>query len=299
MSATAIFVTAIIGAGILVAAGVFAVAWKRGPSAGPIVGDFDKAAAKRDMSRKPEQTSRKPEQTSRKPEQTSLKPEAEVVPAVDADGEEELPVPAAIEDDREAISEEDLGVTRRMFLNRAALGLFGGGFLGTLGISMLAFFWPKLRGGFGSKINAGPLAALRAEVVPGDGTIKPLFFPEAQAWLVPMEGSSIPGSSFEGIPAVAGADGGDSGLMALWQKCVHLGCRVPECASSQGFECPCHGSKYNFHGEYDSGPAPRNLDRFALEEDAQGNLIIDTGNVLETPRAQVKTIAYPQGPSCL
>ena len=29
------------------------------------------------------------------------------------------------------------------------------------------------------------------------------------------------------------------------------------------------------------------------------NLVIDTGTVLETPRASVKTIAYPQGPSCL
>ena len=28
-------------------------------------------------------------------------------------------------------------------------------------------------------------------------------------------------------------------------------------------------------------------------------LVIDTGAVLETPRASVKTIDYPQGPSCL
>ncbi|MDJ0923515.1 MAG: Rieske 2Fe-2S domain-containing protein [Acidimicrobiia bacterium] len=277
MSATAIFVTALIGIGILVAAGVFAVAWRRGPSAGPIVGEFDKDAAKRDVSRKPE------------PETT--------VPPPEAGDDAELP--AALEDAREPVSADDLGVTRRMFLNRAALGLFGGGFLGTLSISMLAFFWPKLKGGFGSKINAGPLADLRAQVVPGDGSIQPVFFPEAQAWLVPMGAAELPGSSFEGLPVVAGAEGGEQGLMALWQKCVHLGCRVPECLSSQGFECPCHGSKYNFHGEYDSGPAPRNMDRFALEIDSQGNLIIDTGAVLETPRAVVKTIAYPQGPSCL
>ena len=168
-----------------------------------------------------------------------------------------------------------------------------------MGIQMLAFMWPKIKGGFGSKINAGLLADLRVKVVPGDGTITPLFVPEAQSWLVPMEESLLPGSSFEGLPVVAGTEGGNTGLMALWQKCVHLGCRVPECASSQGFECPCHGSKYNYHGEYDSGPAPRNLDRFALETDSSGNLIIDTGTVLETPRAAVKTIGYPLGPSCL
>lgn len=276
MDATTILVTALIAVGVVVAAGVFAVAWRRGPSAEPIVGDFDREAAKRDMSAKA----------------PAPAPEAPEAAAVAHE-------PITIADDRLAISAEELGVTRRKFLNRAVLGLFGGGFVGTMGISMLSFFWPKLKGGFGTKIIAGPIADLRAKVVPGDGTIRPLFFPEAQAWLVPMEDSLLPGSSFENLPVVAGGGGEEPGLMALWQKCVHLGCRVPECESSQGFECPCHGSKYNNHGEYEGGPAPRNLDRFAVEVDGGGNLVIDTGTVVETPRASVKTIAYPQGPSCL
>ena len=97
---------------------------------------------------------------------------------------------------------------------------------------------------------------------------------------------------FEGIGAVA------EGLTGLWQKCVHLGCRVPWCSSSQGFECPCHGSKYNAHGEYEAGPAPRNLDRFALEVVA-GRLVINTGAVRDTARSVAKTVQYPQGVSCL
>ena len=109
----------------------------------------------------------------------------------------------------------------------------------------------------------------------------------------------MPGSSFEGLPVVAGAGGGEPGLMALWQRCVHLGCRVPSCVPSQGFECPCHGSRYNFHGEYEAGPAPRNMDRFAVEADDSGNLIVQTGQVIETSRASNKTIRYPQGPSCV
>ncbi len=279
MDATTILVVALIAGVVLVAGAIFVVAWRRGPAAGPIVGDFDREAAKRDVSAKPE------------PTPAVVEEPVEVA--------EENDEPITIEDRRLPLSPEELGVTRRKFLNRAVLGLFGAGFMGTLGIQMLAFMWPKLKGGFGSKVVAGNLADLRTSVVPGDGSITPRFIPEAQAWLVPMEESLLPGSSFEGLPVVAGADGGNTGLMALWQKCVHLGCRVPECESSQGFECPCHGSKYNYHGEYDSGPAPRNLDRFALEVDASGNLVIDTGTVLETPRAVVKTIAYPQGPSCL
>jgi cytochrome b6-f complex iron-sulfur subunit len=119
-----------------------------------------------------------------------------------------------------------------------------------------------------------------------------VFISAAQAYVVPVQGS-LAGSSFDGLPVEAG------GFMALWQRCVHLGCRVPQCDSSQGFECPCHGSKYNFHGEYEDGPAPRNLDRFAVELSDTGDLISDTGTILEASRSSVKTIEYPQGPSCI
>jgi cytochrome b6-f complex iron-sulfur subunit len=278
MDATTILIIALIGAGVLVAAGVFSVAWRRGPSAAPIVGEFDKNAAKRDASA-----------------------------ATAGDGDEESAAvametpdePIVISDSRKPLSADELGVTRRKFLNRAAYGLFVGGFFGSFGLAILDFMWPKLGGGFGTKVNLGLLDDLRTQVVPGDGSITPLFVPEAQAWLVPMNESELPGSSFEGLPVVVGTDGGNTGLMALWQKCVHLGCRVPDCPSSQGFECPCHGSRYNYHGEYEAGPAPRNLDRFVVSVDGAGNMIADTGAVIETPRASHKTIAYPQGPSCL
>ena len=44
------------------------------------------------------------------------------------------------------------------------------------------------------------------------------------------------------------------GIVALYQKCPHLGCRVPSCATSQWFECGCHGSQYNRVGEKKGGP---------------------------------------------
>ena len=43
------------------------------------------------------------------------------------------------------------------------------------------------------------------------------------------------------------------GIMALYQRCVHLGCRVPFCLTSKWFECPCHGSKYNGAGRVPAG----------------------------------------------
>ena len=138
----------------------------------------------------------------------------------------------------------------------------------------------------------GAIADLQAEVILNDGSILPKFVPEARAYIVPFAESDMSRSQFEGSPVVVG------GLTALFQRCVHLGCRVPWCETSQGFECPCHGSKYNYAGEYQAGPAPRNLDRFEVFEE-NGRLVVKTGTIFQTPRAIAKTVQYPQGPSCI
>ena len=41
------------------------------------------------------------------------------------------------------------------------------------------------------------------------------------------------------------------------------------------------------------------LDRFGVDVSSTGDLIVDTGTVLQTARSTVKTIAYPQGPQCV
>lgn len=212
-------------------------------------------------------------------------------PAAVAEAPPEAATVAVAEVQRvEEISPEEAGVTRRQFFNRALLSTWGG-FLGLLGLSMLSFFWPKLSGGFGGKIDAGSVEDIKAQLFLPDGTVQPLFIPDARAYIVPFEGTV--GPQFEGRGVVA------EGLTALWQKCVHLGCRVPWCSSSQGFECPCHGSKYNYVGEYRAGPAPRNLDRFVVEVNDAGRFIIDTGSVIQTARATTPSVPYPQGPSCI
>jgi cytochrome b6-f complex iron-sulfur subunit len=200
-------------------------------------------------------------------------------------------VPAPINMPRQVveISASEAGVSRRMFFTRALAGSFFS-YLGVLGLASLAFFWPKVSGGFGSDVDAGPIAEIKATISQADGSILPVFLPEARAWIVPA--AETAGTQFEDNFTVA------DGLMALWQKCVHLGCSVPWCQTSQGFECPCHGSKYNGFGEYQAGPAPRNLDRFVVEDKA-GRLLIKTGQPIETERAVAKSVKYPQGPSCI
>ena len=296
MSATSIFILGIVAAGILAAAGIFTIALRRGPSAGPVTGSLDRRAVKKDRQRG----------AAAAAGSVATIVDTAVETAVESDIE--APTPSLLDEadgvaplvQRQPITAAEFGVTRRMFFNRAILALFGGAFLGGLGLGILAFLWPKLKGGFGSKIVAGAVSELRSQILNSDGTISPLFFPAAQSWIVPIPDADIAGSSFDGLAVAAGGGAGEPSLMALWQRCVHLGCRVPACESSQGFECPCHGSKYNFHGEYQDGPAPRNMDRFVLEVDPNTeDLIIDTGQVIETPRAKVITIPYPQGPTCL
>jgi cytochrome b6-f complex iron-sulfur subunit len=188
------------------------------------------------------------------------------------------------------VSSEEAGVSRRQFFNRALSATFGS-FLAILGIELLAFMWPRLKGGFGASIDAGAVVDLLAATRAPDGGVVPAFIPEARAYVVPVDDDNL-SDQFEGKSVAA------EGLMALYQRCVHLGCRVPWCAPSQGFECPCHGSKYDYMGEYFGGPAPRNLDRFVVEV-IDSQFIIHTGDILQTPRAPTRSVAYPQGPSCI
>lgn len=284
MNLTTIALIAVAVVAILGAAGAFAVAYRRSQTVekpDPFIGvSRETRAADRqftpivvDIPADPEDV----EDAVEEAEPEDVKEEAEsVVQIVEAQRIVE-------------VSPEEGGVTRRQFFNRAITASFGS-FLALFGLTGLAFFWPKLTGGFGADINAGPVTDLRRQVFTSTGAVLPLFIPEARAYLVPAPDPLS--EQFEGNSVAV------DGLMALYMRCVHLGCRVPWCAPSQGFECPCHGSKYDSIGEYFGGPAPRNLDRFVIE--VRGNdLWIRTGSIIQTPRAPERTVEYPQGPSCI
>jgi cytochrome b6-f complex iron-sulfur subunit len=178
-------------------------------------------------------------------------------------------------------------VSRREFFRRsllASVGLFSAQF----GAASLAFLWPNLRGGFGSLIDLG----ITPDDVKGqiDSANEPFYYGAGRFYLVKYEVDPIPEEYSELV---------DEGLMALYQKCVHLGCRVPFCLQSQWFECPCHGSKYNNAGEYRDGPAPRGMDRFAVTVQ-NGTVQVDTSLVFEgPPRGTNTTKQDPQGPFCV
>jgi cytochrome b6-f complex iron-sulfur subunit len=145
-------------------------------------------------------------------------------------------------------------VTRRSFLRNVVLGGVGVVLLEIAG-GFVYFVWPNKVGAFGSKVT------------------------------VPK--SSLPAVGADPYVNVAGKfyiiNNSDGGLALYW-KCVHLGCTVPWNKAEGHFHCPCHGSVYDRHGNRIAGPAPRALDIMDLSLDPNGNAIVNTGKI--TSRAK-------------
>src|SRR5256886_16371463 len=150
------------------------------------------------------------------------------------------------------------GVTRRQFLNRAyfAAVLVA---LSNFALASLDYLWPRGGGGLGSKITLGDAEALRNQLV---RTRAPIFNSDGFFYLMTYEGQPAAANK---VPAYQTANVVATGLMAIYRKCVHLGCSVPFCETAKWFECPCHGSKYSINGEYRRGPAARSLDRVRVD----------------------------------
>jgi len=140
-------------------------------------------------------------------------------------------------------------VTRRGFVRNAALGSVATVLAGSA-ISFYQFFTPNKTGAFGGDINVS------ASQVPAVGA-PPLKNAQGKFWLVQN----------------------DDGVLALYWKCVHLGCTVPWDANRSEFVCPCHGSVYDSNGVRISGPAPRPLDLMGVTIDSSGNVIVNTGEI--------------------
>jgi cytochrome b6-f complex iron-sulfur subunit len=180
-------------------------------------------------------------------------------------------------------------VSRREFFRRgllASLGLFTIQF----GAASIGFIWPNLRGGFGGVVDLGLTPEAIKQQIDQDN--QPFYFGAGRFYLVKYEIDPVP-EVYQGFVS--------EGLMALYQKCVHLGCRVPFCQTSQWFECPCHGSKYNRAGEYRDGPAPRGLDRFPIKV-VNGVVQVDTGAARDEngpPRGTDTINQEPEGPFCV
>lgn len=140
-------------------------------------------------------------------------------------------------------------LSRRQFL-----GIAWGGTLALLVgqalAALISFLKPVSRGGFGGQIFAGKIEEFAINSVN--------YIMAGRFYLVRT---------------------GD-GVIALWQRCTHLGCAVPWVADENRFHCPCHGSLFNEVGEVIGGPAPRPLDTFPVDIKS-GEVWVDTGKPTE------------------
>lgn len=163
-------------------------------------------------------------------------------------------------------------MSRRAFLGRM-LGV-GAGILALEFIGgTIAFLWPQIRSGLGAKFPIGTLADIIAEQ-PSFANGWPYPVGTARSFLINVPAAMALALGQETSVPNPSADQ----LLALYRKCPHLGCQVPGlCDELKRFTCRCHGSTYNVLGEkLKEGPAQRGMDRFAVEMNASGVLVIDT-----------------------
>ena len=156
--------------------------------------------------------------------------------------------------------------TRRSFVRNAALGATAI-VLAEVAAGTGAFVWPNKRGEFGSVLTVS------AADVPG--VMEPPFRNIAGKFLLVHN---------------------EDGLLALYTKCPHLGCTVPWVGppdSPNAFQCPCHGSMYDYNGVRTGGPAPRPMDYMAIE--IEGDTVkVNTRDIMT--RADYdpsQAVAYP------
>lgn len=140
------------------------------------------------------------------------------------------------------------GITRRQMLRSSMFATIGA-FFSTVGGGAGAMFWPIKLTGFGAPI---PVPKKLSEIKVGDVvTVR-----DGKFYLTRT----------------------DDGLMALYWKCVHLGCTVPWNAGAGKFICPCHGSVYDLTGQNVAGPAPRPLDMMEISISGE-DVIVNTGKI--------------------
>ncbi len=196
------------------------------------------------------------------------------------------------------------GISRRQVLRRA-VGLTVGLVALEGVVGALSMLYPNLAGQFGSVIalkakSAYPAAEQKAFAIDQAGMF---YEPTAKSYIMHLK--SGPETNFlmsgtrldDALSAeywVKDSDG--TYWLALYQVCVHLGCKVPFRNDCNSFKCPCHGSHYNIDGEYLDGPAPRSLDRFFMSFDNNGNVQVDTGKLnqrVERPDVGTRILQVP------
>ena len=136
---------------------------------------------------------------------------------------------------------------RRDFLGLAALGSAGAALLfGLVGMLRL----PK------AAVLPSPSKKFRVTLPETLGERAP-FVPSGRSVAVVREGGAV---------------------YAVSTICTHLGCIVK--STPEGFQCPCHGSRFALDGSVVKGPAPQSLPWLSIQQIDASTYLVDEGAVV-------------------
>lgn len=160
-------------------------------------------------------------------------------------------------------AEADRELSRRDFLS-VAWGLAGGLALASSGYVGLRFLGSRMTDGLFGEVMTTDFV----DNIPLNSVIS---YPAGQFFLVRNDAG---------------------GFLALYRKCTHLDCVVTWNEDQNRFNCPCHGSQFTRNGDVLNLPAPRPLVRFGIEI-SRGQVLVDTGNLIERTRVSDSDWTYP------
>jgi cytochrome b6-f complex iron-sulfur subunit len=157
---------------------------------------------------------------------------------------------------------------RRGFLSIAMGSFMAVGFTalsvtgGLFSLGLARFLFPNVLAEPPSRFKVGFKEAFPA------GKVETKFVAQYGVWVVNSE--------------VQGAEQ----IYALKTVCTHLGCTPNWLEAEQKFKCPCHGSGFYKDGVNFEGPAPRPLERYAIQISDDGQLEVDKSRTFQEELGQ-------------
>ncbi len=143
-------------------------------------------------------------------------------------------------------------MTRRKFMS-AAITAIGGLVSAVIGLPAIAYIiGPALQQKTENWIRLGAIS--KVEV--GTPTLFKATVERRTGWITDQEELSA---------YVLTEDG--QTYVALSNICTHLGCRARWIPEQEVFFCPCHNGIFDKNGNVVSGPPPRPLDRFEVQNE--------------------------------
>ena len=191
---------------------------------------------------------------------------------------------------------EAIGVSRRQFFNRSTVILMGTSIGAFSAAGFVAFLWPTATGGFGQVVGVGNIDEIKEGARANSGFF---YAPSARTWFTEYPAEALPDAEAVYDPAIF-AGMRDYGLVALYQKCPHLGCRVPDCDVEPLVRVPVPRVAVQPGRREEGWAGAARHGPLRISVDGAGNVDVDTGTIYAGPAIGTNTTGQEaEGPHCI